>query len=398
MRVQRKYLIAGIVIVTVSLIIVGIYMVRGSNNEQRFLDVRPSTNSVQHRDNVDLTKIVNRLNSTRYCVKNKSYLLDSNTICLWGYANPLPYNREEIAGAAYNGGSIIVNEHPLLLDMNNGNSLSMRREWWQLSNIISIVSGYNEGEYLILNNRGLWYSTNDRLLHLTDEVFDMLFKYKDTPYGLIDGQIRKGLSKIEHERNNGVIYDGRSPYWSWEPIRTLASSDLTDMYIVDVSVADNGEVLLVDDSYRTHLINSHHRMYLDLESEEYISNTRTIDIGSRKWYHLPIWKIKLGQSSRHFLIFYSHDVALIENDIILYTVSNIKDAIIHPKDKYSIIVVDKYDYIAMYRYGDSNSKAIDIDSNNRKRYPIDGRASALISLIDSRQLFIVSPENMLLRI
>lgn len=391
MKRYHRYAIGGIIIVAIGLVVIGIYSTFRKKNADYSREM-----SMRDTSRVDLMKVWNSLNSTKYCVKNKTYALDNGTLCLWGYPNPLPRSGGEIVGASYNGGSVIMKSHPLRLNIPQDYTLSMRRDWWRLPNTHSIVSGYNPGEYLMLNDKGLWYSTEGDLQHLTTEQFELLFKYKNTPYGLVNGQIRKGLSKIEHERNNRVIYNGDDPYWNWESVRVLADTDLTDMYIIDVSVAENGEILLVDDRYNTHLINSYNDIDIELESEEYISNTRVIDAGSRKWYHLPVWKIRLGQSSKHFLIFYSHDVALVENDIILYTVSNIRDAIIHPHDKYSILTVDKYGHIAMYRYGDG--KVIDLDSSNRRRQSIDGRASSIQTMVDTGEVFIISPENMTLRL
>lgn len=382
---KRRYVVASIVIVTVGLLIVGIYYSKKGDTVQAQQSVTPRRNL--YSVYADLNRV------DKHCVKGKTYIIDSDSLCLWGHLNPLPRDSKEIEGSSYNGGSIIVRSHPMLL---LDGKLSIMRDWWQLPEVVSVISGYNKGEYFILNSQGLWYSAPNRLQHLTTDVFDLLFKYKDTPYALVDGQVRKGLSKIEYERNNGLIYDGRSPYWSWEPMRSLASSDLTDLYILDVSVADSGEILVVDDSYTTHLLNSYNKMRIELEDEERIVQTRTI-VESNRWKRLPIWKVKLGQSSRHFLIFYRHDVALVENDIILYTVSNIKDAVIDPVDKYSIIVVDKYDNIILHRYKGSG-RAIPLGSTSMKREHIDGKASAVMTLSDTKEIILISPEKQLLRL
>lgn len=336
-----------------------------------------------------------KINIKPRCIMGKTFRLDDRHLCFWGFKNDIPVTDTEMKATNYNKGSITLNEHPVKLTLTPRsekilNNVVINRLWWQLPGVSSVISGYEPNEYFLLTDKGLWYSKTNHLLHLTNERFDTIFKYKGVPYGLKDGKIRKGLSKIEYQRNNKIFED--TPYWNWEAVGFIASSDINHLNIKGVRVSrqtscqlnqgvDNQDILLITDRNSIVLLG------------------KTYDYSKIPLTNIK--DIKLGHDYKHLLVFHKDAVSLVENGTVIYTVPNIDDAVFDSNDKYSIYTIQK-GILSVYSYplenlNDMQDRVLIFGETPIKRI-IPGIYSRLVELQDRDDIIGITEKNQIIRI
>lgn len=287
-------------------------------------------------------------------------------ICLWGHPNPIPTSQKEIMATSYNDGFMKIDRHPFLLFKNG--SLRIHRHWWELDNVRFVLQGYETtpGYYFIQVDEGLYYISNVDMRLLTNNIYDKMVLYENTPYALWKGRLYKCPSAMEFATANFKLH---MKHWEIEPINFIGGFDVRFMDIVDVSVASNDELILVIDSGKVLYIPSSQES--DLINGRYLkdvvgrkvkyqnkfrgikldlhSNTRSIVTSNHcnSWKALPIHRIILGDTADTFLIFYNHDIALIRHDKIIMKLSGITDATLDSTHLYTINIdgiLRKYNY------------------------------------------------------
>lgn len=288
------------------------------------------------------------------CVEGVIYKRGDD-VCIWGHPNPIPRSDIEISRTSYNDGFMRIDRHPFLLFRNG--SLRIHRHWWRFNNVQYLVQGYDQtkGYYFVQVSDGLYYVSNTDMRLLTNSVYDKMVFYESTPYVLRDGRLYRCPSTMEFVTANFKL---RMDHWDVEPINFIGGFDVRFMEIVDVSVADNDELILIIDSGRvlyipsskeSDLINGrylkdvvdrkvkYHNPFKGIKLE-LLSDTRSIVTTSHatSWRNLPIHRILLGSTSDVFLVFYNHDVALIKHDRITLRLSGITQATLGPIHLYTV--------------------------------------------------------------
>lgn len=358
-----------------------------SKNNKKDKGIRPLTDGSRapRRGSTDSDRPLTKVNNQLRCIPGKNFRLDDRHICLWGFKNDIPVTNQEIKNSGYNYGSITFNEHPVRLMVSPSDKeilqdVHINRLWWQLPGVKSIISGYEPNEYFILNDKGLWYSKTNFLSLLSSNVpFDKLFKYKGIPYGLKDGKIRKGLSKIEYQRNNKIYEE--SVYWNWEEVSFISGVDLEGIYIKDIKVSRNNDILLID-----------HRNSIRLLGKSYDYSKIRID---------GIHDIKLGHDYKHILVFHNGSVSLVENNTVIFTIPDVSDAIIDPVDKYSIYTLQN-GILSVHTYPrdnlNENGDRVLIYKDFPNKRLIPGIYSKLLDIQDRHEIFGITDKNYMIRL
>ena len=302
------------------------------------------------------------------CIGDMVYRRD-NDICIWGHSNPKPKTDSEIINSSYNEGSLKINGHPFILHK-NGN-LNIYRHWWSLSNCLYFTRGYSKkpGHYFIQTNQGLYYTSSSSIMKLTNDVYDRMVIYENTPYVIKKGRLYKCPSPMEFITANFRL---NMNHWDIDPINFIGGFDIRIVDIVDISCAANdeliitvssGRVLYIPTSKESDLINRRYLKHVIDRSSIYYnpfgdikldlrSNIRNIvtSFNKEEWKKLPINRIILGDTSDTFMIFYNHDISIIHNGNVIMTLNGISYAIFGPAGSNLIYTINLSGVTRVYNY------------------------------------------------
>lgn len=318
----------------------------------------------------------------------------TNNFCFIGSCTSKPVTWDECFHTTCNDGMICIDRHYLFLVHSK---FIMLPGWWVLKDCIDICDSPFSNCVYVLRDSGLYLcsiplfnpittsnkpsvsiSPNHTLLKyiapvtLSGETSDFIriFIYRNTIHALSkDGIIYRGLSnrqvirdvkesnyqsqsdigsfdKSDESLNSSSVtsfeYSDTHSEWEWEKVDFINGRDISHYHISDFTIAVDGTMALTlfDGGRLIHNGKSWIEQYYNPNFKPPVYSTKTSYSTSHDLKINPNPQIKYGSHEHHFLTLHNGLAKLyLDSDQPLYTIDKVLDAIIHPFEPSTLIVI-----------------------------------------------------------
>lgn len=316
----------------------------------------------------------------------------NNHVCFMNTCTLKPSDWNECLKTSCTDGLICIDNHLMLLKKKKFVMLS---NWWKFNNCIDICDGPFESSVYILTNDSIYLSFIEESSNIhrlcsskfENNMFIRIFIFKNGLHVLDkNGYIYRGNS-------NKQIINNINSEWEWEKIDFIYGRDISEEIIIDITSCNDGSIIFT--------LSDNKRLRYDSNGLICTNNTLSID-NSSKWTEelffsssdptILTWTskqsisnlpsiIKYGKDSNSYIIiennilyFYSIDVSSSCNKL-LFSIPRIKDAVIDPNNKYTVIIITKSNIIKKISFN--------ISDNNLNEIIIPGSGNYLKSTSDN---------------
>ncbi len=286
-------------------------------------------------------------------------------ICHWGYCLRLPKTQDEIDAAEYNGGAVTLSNHLFRIERDG---LRMPNGGWILSDTNYICDGFQKGTYFVLTEKKIYYHNDSKIIpvatsQIEDENIEKIFIMKNALYALCNFKLYRAFSNTEFKR---YYMDTDRNYLepSWEPIDFFLGRDISDLEFYDCDCASNGDLFLAEKSGTSYSYHNGNWTMSDIAPYKFTLGNGSYSLDSEDVYN----RIRLGTKYGHYLGFLGNIVDLVYNDRIIFSITDVWDAIIDPMSPTSVYVLTTDKELRYYRF--KNKQSDDYTFDNHKN--IDG--------------------------
>ena len=327
----------------------------------------------------------------------------SNSFCFIGSCTSKPVTWDECFHTTCNDGMVCIDRHFLFL---THHKFTMFPGWWASKDCIDISDSHFSNCVYVLRDSGLYLcslpfnsptvsnkpsisipSTHTLIKYIAPVTlsgessdFIRIFMYRNTIHalskygilyrGLTNRQVirlvKESLSSIYHSNSSSIISDDSvnslefsdsHTDWEWEKVDFINGRDISHFNISHVTLAfDSTLALTLSDGTRLiHNGKSWMQQYLSADVDDYSYTTKSSYSTSHDHKFNPNPQLKYGSNQNHFLTL-NHGTAklYLDSDQPLFSIDKVLDAIIHPFEPSTLIVIKSNGSLKRCRFTDNS--------------------------------------------